>query len=143
MAKIVKKKNVSKSKKVVAKKSAPKKPEDKKAPADPNDIEAGVKFKDRTYLTPDHRARALQLMHDRDLAQKSMQISEQEVRNMVLEIKIMQDINLRNAKEHLESKSASYVAVDKQVKEFLDDLKDMYGINGDLRFNPASGKIVK
>ena len=109
----------------------------------PKDIEAGKDFSNRTYLTPEHKERATKLMYERDIAQKSLQITEQEVRNLMLEIRLMQEVNLVSAQNNQQTKDAAYKAIDDQVKAFLTELRKLYGINGDLKFNPASGKLFR
>jgi hypothetical protein len=157
MAKVVKKKAAKKaSKKTVAKKATPKKKAAKKVVAkakpeskpqvDPNtkDIEAGIEASKRNFLTPSDRDKAVRLLYERSLAEKNTHIKEQEVRNIKLELRLMEEVNLANAEQQLERDHAAYQGANTKVREFMDTLKEKYGVSTqDLKFNPASGKIIR
>ncbi len=153
MAKIVKKKVSKKvAKKPVAKKQTKKnvkkvvsKKETKPAVVeDSNDVEAGIDFEKRHFMTPTDRDKAVRLMYERELANKNMIIGEQQVVNIKLEIKIKEGVNLVNAEQKQAVADFNYKSADVKVKEFMDSIREKYNITTqEVKFNPASGKIIR
>lgn len=95
------------------------------------------------FLSTEHLNQARTFSYEQTIAEQKMQILDQQVRNIMLEIKYAQDVTLRAAKLEQERAQAAYKGESEKINSFMKTLKQIYKIEGNLQFNPASGKIIR
>lgn len=97
-----------------------------------------------TVLHPEHLRQLEVTVRDVENARLMMAVEEQSLRNMILELQLLQQ-KVEKQKQHLQQRAVFYDNSTKQFKQLKSELWPQYGFGQDegLGYDPATGEIKR